>query len=51
MVAASPVCGSPVTLLITGMRGAWKGVASSQGLTLVHFAAVHKHILWDTLGA
>ena len=22
-----------------------------QGLTLVHFSAQHKHILWDTLGA
>jgi len=23
----------------------------AQGLTLVHFSAQHKHILWDTLGA
>jgi len=26
-------------------------VASSQGLTLVHFSAQHKHSLWDTLSA
>jgi hypothetical protein len=25
--------------------------AASQGLTLVHYSAQRKHILWDTLGA
>jgi hypothetical protein len=25
--------------------------ASEQGLTLVHFSAQRKHILWETLGA
>jgi len=26
-------------------------VAAQQGLTLVHYSAQRKHILWDTLGA
>ena len=28
-----------------------RGVAPVQGLTLVHYSAQRKHILWDTLGA
>jgi len=32
-----------------GRRGS--GRVSGQGLTLVHFSAQRKHILWDTLGA
>jgi hypothetical protein len=38
-----------------GVRGArgvgMQTVASRQGLTLVHYSAQCKHILWDTVGA
>ena len=41
-----------VTTATAGLRAGLKGPwGERQGLTLVHYSAQRKHIMWDTLGA
>ena len=44
--------GGGVTTATAGLRAGLKGPwGERQGLTLVHYSAQRKHIMWDTLGA
>ena len=48
----SPPTDRPSTVSAKSASVAWiESPATHQGLTLVHFSAQRKHILWDTLGA
>ena len=41
----------PPSSVTSSVRRVGRAAAGGAGLTLVHFSAQRKHILWDTLGA
>jgi len=52
LVAGTPLLemGAPAGAVVGGQGGV-RAAGAGQGLTLFHFLAQRRHILWDTLGA